>query len=119
MADVQKQLENWQVKVHEHLKKRDQVRDITREVLRTFGKLQPKLEHLAPTPLPDKSSVIQILDDFLAVIYPGYFGRKYVEISNVEYHIGDLIDSIYARLTVEIYRSVRPECGRAADFCSH
>jgi len=105
--------------MQEHLKKRDQISAITRELLQTYGKLQPKLEHLAPTPLPDKSSVIQILDDFLAVIYPGYFGRKYVEISNVEYHIGDLIDSIYARLTVEIYRSVRPECGRAADFCSH
>src|SRR3954463_15266978 len=94
--------------MYEHLKKRDQVRDITRKVLQTFGTLQPKLEHLAPTPLPDKSSVIQILDDLLAVIYPGYFGRKYVESSNIEYHIGDLIDSIYARLTQEIYRSIRP-----------
>src|SRR6266446_4877604 len=105
--------------MQEHLKKRDQIRAITRELLDTYGKLQPKLEHLAPAPLPDKASVIQILEDFLAVIYPRYFGRKYVETSNVEYHIGDLIDSIYARLTVEIYRSVRPECDRTPDFCSH
>ncbi len=105
--------------MYEHLKKRDQIRDITRSVLQTFGNLQPKLEHLAPTPLPDKSSVIQVLDDFLAVIYPGYFGRKYVESSNIEYHIGDLIDSIYARLTQEIYRSIRPECAKTADHCDH
>jgi len=105
--------------VQEHLKKRDQISSITREVLKTFGKLQPKLEHLAPSPLPDKSSVIQIVDDLLEVIYPGYFGRKYVEIANIEYHIGDLIDSIYARLTVEVYRSVRPSCDRSAEFCSH
>jgi serine O-acetyltransferase len=105
--------------MYEHLKKRDQVRQITREVLQTFGTLQPKLEHLAPTPLPDKSSVIQILDDLLAVIYPGYFGRKYVESSNIEYHIGDLIDSIYARLTQEIYRSVRPDCSASAEYCDH
>ena len=98
--------------MHEHLKKRDQVREITRELLRTFGNLQPKLEHLAPTPLPGKSSVIQIADDLLEVIYPGYFGRKYVEVSNIEYHIGDLTDSIYARLTQEIYRSIRPQCDR-------
>ena len=105
--------------MYEHLKKRDQVREITREVLQSFGTLRPKLEHLAATPLPDKSSVIQILDDLLAVIYPGYFGRKYVENSNIEYHIGDLIDSIYARLTQEIYRSVRPECDARADHCDH
>src|SRR5215472_11898428 len=95
--------------MHEHLKKRDEVREVTRELLQTFGTLHPKLEHLASTPLPDKSSIIQIIDDLLGVIYPGYFGRKHVEASNIEYHIGDLTDSIYARLTQEIYRSVRPQ----------
>jgi serine O-acetyltransferase len=107
--------------MHEHLKKRDQVREITRELLQTFGALHPKLEHLAPTPLPDKASIIQILDDLLEVIYPGYFGRKYVEVSNIEYHIGDLTDSIYARLAQEIYRSVRPNCQQKKenDNCDH
>ena len=106
--------------MHEHLRKRDQVREITREVLQTFGSLQPKLEHLATTPLPDKSSIIQIVGDLLEVIYPGYFGRKYVEVANIEYHIGDLIDSIYARLTQEIYRSVRPQCEKKEDNnCEH
>ncbi len=105
--------------MHEHLKQREQVRPITRELMQTFGSLEPKLEHLAPTPLPDKASVIQILDDLLEVIYPGYFGRKYVESSNIEYYVGDLLDSIYARLTQEIYRSVRPQCPAPNDVCEH
>jgi serine O-acetyltransferase len=105
--------------MHEHLKKRDQVRGVMRNLLQTFGALQPKLEHFATTPLPDKSSVIGILDDLLEVIYPGYFGRKYVESSNIEYYVGDLLDSIYTRLTQEIYRSVRPECQNTTDACDH
>jgi serine O-acetyltransferase len=107
--------------MHEHLKKRDQVREITRDLIETFGTLQPKLEHLATTPLPDRASVIKILDDLLEVIYPGYFGRKYVESSNIEYYVGDLLDSIYTRLTQEIYRSIRPECSnaKAMDECEH
>src|SRR5256885_16693183 len=105
--------------MHEHLKKRDQVRDITRDVMQTFGALQPKLEHFATTPLPDKASVIKILEDLLEVIYPGYFGRKYVESSNIEYYVGDLLDSIYARLTQEIYRSVRPACQSKTEACDH
>jgi len=105
--------------MHEHLKKRDQVRDITRDLMQTFGTLQPKLEHFATTTLPDKSSVIRILDDLLEVIYPGYFGRKYVESSNIEYYVGDLLDSIYARMTEEIYRSVRPSCENTSDTCDH
>ena len=105
--------------MHEHLKKRDQVREITRDLMQTFGTLQPKLEHFATTTLPDKSSVIRILDDLLEVIYPGYFGRKYVESSNIEYYVGDLLDSIYARMTQEIYRSVRPSCENTSDTCDH
>jgi len=107
--------------MHEHLKKRDQVREVTRDLIETFGTLQPKLEHLATTPLPDRASVIKILDDLLEVIYPGYFGRKYIESANIEYYVGDLLDSIYARLTQEIYRSIRPECAnaKAMDECEH
>jgi serine O-acetyltransferase len=105
--------------MHEHLRKRDQVRDITRNLIQTFGTLQPKLEHFATTPLPDKASMITIVDDLLEVIYPGYFGRKYVESSNIEYYVGDLLDSIYTRLTQEIYRSVRPECAQTNDACDH
>src|SRR5207249_9445226 len=105
--------------VHEHLKKRDQVREVTRDLMQTFGSLHPKLEHFASTPLPDKGSVIKILEDLLEVIYPGYFGRKYVESSNIEYYVGDLLDSIYARLTQEIYRSVRPACQSTSDACDH
>jgi serine O-acetyltransferase len=105
--------------MHEHLKKRDQVRAVTRDLVQSFATLQPKLEHFATTPLPDKSSVIKILDDLMEAIYPGYFGRKYVESSNIEYYVGDLLDSIFARLTEEIYRSVRPSCTHAADSCDH
>jgi serine O-acetyltransferase len=101
------------------MKKRDEIRNIARDVLQTFGHVKAKLEHLAATPLPDKASVIQILDNLLEVIYPGYFGRKDVDGSNIEYHIGDLTDSIYARLTLEIYRSVRQQCDIAAERCEH
>jgi serine O-acetyltransferase len=79
------------------MKRRDEVRQIARQVVQSFGTLQPKLEHLAPTPLPDKSSVIQILNDLLEVIYPGYYGPKF--------DIDALMDSIYLRLTEEIHHS--------------
>jgi serine O-acetyltransferase len=92
---------------------------IAQELLQTFGTLQPRLEHLAPTPLPDRALLIQLLDDFLEVIYPGYFGRKFVELPHIEEHIKTLTRSIYERLTVEIYRSIRPECSEAAVVCAH
>jgi len=105
--------------MHEYLKKRDEVREIARELLQTFATLKPKLEHLATTPLPDKTSVIKILDDLLEVIYPGYFGKKHVERSNIENYVANVLDSIYSTLTQEIYRSVRPVCSSMDDACDH
>jgi serine O-acetyltransferase len=101
------------------LRNRSAISAITRDVLDTFGKLSPKLEHLAPTPLPDKALIIELLDDFLEVIYPGYFGRKFIETSHIEHHVTGLVDSIYERLAVEIYRSVRPGCAEKTVVCTH
>jgi serine O-acetyltransferase len=101
------------------LRERDEIRNIARAVLDTYGKLNPKLQHIEPTPLPDKGSIFAIVEDLLEVVYPGYYGAKHLEPSNIDYHIGDLLDSIYSRLSQEIYRSVRPECERPDDPCNH
>ncbi len=103
----------------EHLKKRGEVRDIARAVLDTYGRLEPKLQHLDVVPLPDKAEVIQILDDLMEVLYPGYHRQKHVEQSNIDDHVEALLDSIYTRLTEEVYRSVRPECELSGDVCAH
>ena len=103
----------------EHLKKRGEVRDIARAVLGTYGRLEPKLQHLDVVPLPDKAEVIQILDDLLEVLYPGYHRQKHIEESNIDDHVEALLDSIYTRLTEEVYRSVRPECELSGDVCAH
>jgi len=105
--------------MREQLQKRDSIRDITRTVLDTYGKLTPKLQHLDVTPLPDKTSVVLIVDDILEVLYPGYFGAKGLERSNIDSHIKDLLESIFERLTEEIYRSIRPDCNIPGEPCSH
>ena len=105
--------------MQKHLNRREQIGEITRAVIETYGQLAPKLEHLDPTPLPNKSSVIQIIDDILEIIYPGYFGTKHIVKSDVRKHVSDLIDSVYKRLTEEIYRSIRPECDQSTERCTH
>jgi serine O-acetyltransferase len=96
-----------------------EIRDRARAILETYGKLSPKLQHIGTTPLPDKAAVIGIVDDLLQVIYPGYFGAKHLDPSTIAPHIEDLAGSIAARLTEEIYRSVRPSCEAEGDPCGH
>ena len=105
--------------MHEDLKKEKEIQDSINDVLQTYGKLEPKLEHLEVTPLPDREPLIQIVEDILEVIYPGYFGSKQVKKNNIEDRIGDIICSIHSRLNEQIYRSVRPACEQQEEICKH
>lgn len=105
--------------MREQLQKRSEIRDIAQEILGTYGKLTPKLQHLESTPLPDKTSVILIVEDLLQVIYPGYFGSKDLEPGAVATYVRDLLESIHARLAEEIYRGVRPDCQSTVEPCAH
>lgn len=90
--------------------KREQILDITRRVLQTYGLLSPKLEHVESSPLPDKDEVVRLIDDILAIFYPGYFGPKLEGGATMEYHIGAMLDSICTRLSEEIYRALKSDC---------
>ena len=105
--------------MREQLPKRSEIRNIAQAILDTYGKLTPKLQHLESTPLPDKTSVILIVEDLLQVIYPGYFGSKDLEPGNVAAYVGELLESIHVRLAEEIYRGVRPDCDAGEEPCTH
>jgi serine O-acetyltransferase len=101
------------------LQKRDEVRNIAHAILDTYGKLTPKLQHLASAPLPDRNAVILIVDDLMELIYPGYFGTKHLHAENAATHVSELLDGIYWKLTEEIYRSIRPDCESSSEDCTH
>ena len=105
--------------MREPLQKHDEVRSIARAIADTYGTLVPKLQHLAPTPLPDRNAVIRIVDELLQAIYPGYFGAKSVLPDNVVEHLSGLLDGVYGRLTEEIYRSIRSDCTSLDKNCPH
>ncbi|MEM2091926.1 MAG: serine O-acetyltransferase EpsC [Candidatus Bathyarchaeia archaeon] len=57
--------------------------------------------------LPSKQAVIEILEDLLSIIFPGYFGNMKVNRSNVRYFVGSLLSSIYSRLVCEVEKSLK------------
>jgi serine O-acetyltransferase len=68
-----------------------------------------KTSHLGHRPLPSREAIVEILCDFLDILYPGYWRRQNLHIGNVEYHIGDLIDGLHDKLTQQIARALRHE----------
>jgi serine O-acetyltransferase len=75
-----------------------------------------RINHLGHEPLPSKEAVGEILDDLCEVIYPGFGRRQNLHIGNVEYYVGNLIDSLHDRLTLQIARALRHEGTSQSDF---
>jgi serine O-acetyltransferase len=96
--------------------------EITEAVVSTYMECN-RTSHLGHKPLPSREAIVEILCDFLDILYPGYRRRQNLHVGNVEYHVGDLIDGLHDKLTQQIGRALRheddcapPDARQALDF---
>jgi serine O-acetyltransferase len=80
--------------------------EITEAIVATYVDF-PRASHLGHKPLPSRESVGEILCDLLDILYPGYWRRQNLHMGNVEYHVGDLVDGLHDKLTLQIGRALR------------
>lgn len=65
----------------------------------------PNTCRLDRCPLPNKESIATVLSDVIEILFPGYRRRDRLNLSNVEYYVGNLVDSIFETLSVQIARA--------------
>jgi serine O-acetyltransferase len=76
-----------------------------------------RLHHLGHEPLPSRDAVADILADLAEVLYPGYGKRQTLHAGNIVYHVGNLVDGLHDKLTVQITRALRHDrCRDDADY---
>lgn len=75
------------------------------------------INHLGHCPLPSNKAVIEITEDLKEVIFPGYRRRQNLNMENVVYYVGDLIDSLHDGLTEQIARALRFAADIAGETC--
>ncbi|MBX6316167.1 MAG: serine acetyltransferase [Isosphaeraceae bacterium] len=83
--------------------------ELTERIVATYEECGG-IHHLGHSPLPSYREVVEILADLREILYPGYGRRQNLHLGNVAYHVGDLIDSLHDRLTVQIARALRHDC---------
>jgi serine O-acetyltransferase len=90
--------------------------EITEALVATYTECN-RLNHLGHQPLPSREAVLDVLADLTDILYPGYARRQNLHIGNVEYYVGELIDGLHDKLTVQIARALRHEadCGSGDD----
>ena len=68
------------------------------------------MNHLDGKDLPSRTIVIEILEDILTVLFPGYLGKEKVTKSNISDYLSKILTSIYERLVKEVDKSLKYFC---------
>jgi len=68
------------------------------------------MDHLEGRDLPSKKIVIEVLEDLLTILFPGYLGDSEITKANIRYHLGTKLTSVYTRLTEEVEKSLKYIC---------
>jgi serine O-acetyltransferase len=83
--------------------------DLTARIVATYEECGAT-HHLGHSPLPSYAQIVEILVDLREILYPGYGRRQNLHLGNVAYHVGDLVDSLHARLADQVARALRHDC---------
>lgn len=86
---------------------------LVERIVGTYEECGP-LNHLGLSPLPSYREIVEILIDLREILYPGYGRRQNLHMGNVAYHVGDLVDSLFGRLSDQVARAYRHDCRKAA-----
>ncbi len=95
---------------------KEQLPELTQRIVQTYDEVCT-INHLGHCPLPNYDVIIAACEDLKEIIYPGFRRREGLHAGNVMYHVGDLIDGLHDKLTVQIGRALRHDAG-ATDMCT-
>ena len=83
-----------------------------------------RTRHIDRIYLPNRQSVVEIIQLLLELVYPGYFGRQSLTQHNVRYHVGELLPKLGEMLFEQIHQALcyqEEVQGKASDRapCEH
>ena len=93
---------------------KNQLPEITERIVRTYDEVGT-INHLGHCPLPSYDEIVAILTDLKEILYPGYQRREGLHRGNITYYVGDLLDRLHDKLTIQIGRALRHEAGATVD----
>ena len=93
---------------------KDQLPDLTQRIVDTYDDVGT-INHLDHCPLPSYDEVVAAVGDLKEILYPGYRRREGLHRGNIAFYVGDLVDLLHDRLTIQIGRALRHEAGATSD----
>lgn len=84
------------------------------KIMRTY-EAHGELEHLEGKDLPSRKAVIEILNDFMTVLFPSFLGTTKLTKSSIRYFLGSTLHSLHIRLAEEVDKSLKYVCRRVKE----
>jgi len=93
--------------------------DLVDRVVRSYQS-DARTQHIDRVYLPSRDEIVQLVRDFLELLYPGFIGRQHLTDHNVAFHVGDLLPRIGETAFRQVhmclcYMSEHEHPGEAAD----
>ncbi|MCK5844344.1 MAG: hypothetical protein KAG97_06525, partial [Victivallales bacterium] len=73
------------------------------------------INHIEGFNLPNESEVESILSDLMEIVFPGFAGKRTLNLKTVKYSVGETLSNIHTKLSDQIMRALRYNC--AMDHC--
>ena len=74
--------------------------------------------HIDYEPIPSKAAVIDIIERFRQILFPGYFNRERIDPVNMRYAIGQATAELFDKLGEQVSHAIRHDCFRYNQPCS-
>ena len=78
--------------------------EMTRNLCRSYLDVR-STHHLDQCPLPNRTVVVEAIGDLFEILYPGYRNRDRLSMDNVLYLVGETLERLYDRLSVQFSRA--------------
>jgi serine O-acetyltransferase len=77
------------------------------------------IDHVEAVAIPDRESVVVLIEDMKDLLFPGYFGNQEIDRDYLVYHLGSEVNVIFEKLSHQVARAIRHECHRNEIICTH
>jgi serine O-acetyltransferase len=74
--------------------------------------------HIDYDPIPSNESVIEIINKFQEILFPGYFTCGRLDPANLKYSMGQAVSVLFDILSEQIANSIRHDCLRYGEPCT-
>ena len=118
MSDCQKEIDACALDLEACQKMKARVPEIAEKIIEHCAG-DECYTHIDYEPIPSEGYVVDLIDQFRELLFPGYFSKDPLDPANMKYSLGQTVSVLYDKLSEQIIHHIRHDCLRYDQSCSH